>query len=51
MQDKAQEKPSYTAPSITVIGPLATLTQYRIKKFGASDGVTYLGQPIGNASV
>jgi hypothetical protein len=41
----------YSAPKIQIIGPLATLTQTRWKQFHASDGLSYAGITIGNASV
>jgi len=49
MEKQSADQP-YSAPVITVIGSLATLTQFRIKRFNASDELTFMGTPIGNGS-
>jgi hypothetical protein len=40
----------YSAPTLVVIGPVSKLTMV-IKQFNSSDGLTYMGTSIGNASV
>ena len=45
----AQPKP-YTTPKLVVIGSMTQLTTV-IKQFNSSDGLTYMGTSIGNASV
>jgi hypothetical protein len=41
----------YEAPVLKIVGSVYGLTQMPIdKKFNASDGVTFMGIPIGNAS-
>jgi hypothetical protein len=42
---------SYQAPALVELGPVAKLTEVTYKTFGASDGFTYQGAPIMNASV
>ena len=45
------QKRPYTTPVLTAHGTLEDLTtQTTEKKFGASDGFTFLGQPIGTVS-
>jgi hypothetical protein len=46
---KAIAKPAYTAPALTVLGSLHALTM-QDKKFGASDGFTFMGIVITNNS-
>jgi hypothetical protein len=41
----------YSPPKLLVIGSLAALTQTQYKQFNSSDGFTFMGSPIGNASV
>lgn len=41
---------SYEAPAVRVIGSVAELTLTKDKKFGRSDGFTFLGIPITNNS-
>jgi hypothetical protein len=36
----------YEAPRLTVIGSIAELTLGTDKKYGDSDGFTFMGQPI-----
>jgi hypothetical protein len=40
----------YEAPELIVIGSIAALTLGVDKKYGDSDGFTFMGQPITNAS-
>lgn len=42
--------PSYEPPRLTVIGAVYDLTQLRVKHFGPTDGFTFQGTPISNAS-
>ena len=44
------EKPAYEAPRLTLLGSLHALTMQQNKKYGATDGFTFMGQPITNAS-
>jgi hypothetical protein len=48
--DRTPEPKSYEAPSLTVLGTVHALTQTQDKKWGGSDGFTFMGQPISNAS-
>ena len=44
-------KQSYEPPRLRVLGPLPELTQQlQDKKFGATDGFTFMGISIANAS-
>ncbi len=43
-------KATYEAPAIKVLGSVHQLTQVIDKRFNASDGLTFMGTPIGNAS-
>jgi hypothetical protein len=48
---KSIGKRQYTTPQLTVHGTLGEVTQQEPnKQFGTSDGLTFLGQPIGNIS-
>lgn len=49
MQDKT-EKNGYEAPKLNVLGSLHELTMQQDKKLGSSDGFTFMGQAITNAS-
>jgi hypothetical protein len=40
----------YEAPSLTVLGSVHALTQTQDKKLGGSDGFTFMGMAIQNAS-
>jgi hypothetical protein len=40
----------YDAPKLVVIGSVRDLTLTQDKKFGASDGFTFMGIPISNSS-
>jgi hypothetical protein len=42
------QKP-YTSPTVTVVGSVHEITQ-QDKEFGGSDGLTFEGVPIRNAS-
>ena len=44
------QKRPYTTPVLTAHGTLEELTKTTEKKFGASDGFTFMGQPIGTVS-
>jgi hypothetical protein len=43
-------KTAYEAPKLSVIGSLHALTLDQDKKLGQSDGFTFMGQAITNAS-
>jgi hypothetical protein len=46
MHDAAQSLPSYEAPTLTVLGSVAELTQGCDKTMGSSDGFTFQGNAI-----
>jgi len=46
---KNVDKPAYAPPALTVLGSLHALTQ-QDKKYGSSDGFTFMGVDITNAS-
>ncbi len=46
---KTIAKPAYTPPALTVLGSLHALTM-QDKKYGSSDGFTFMGVDITNAS-
>ena len=46
---KTIEKPKYEAPAVTVVGSLHALTMQN-KMYGKSDGFTFMGDDITNAS-
>jgi hypothetical protein len=41
---------TYQAPSLTLLGSVHGLTQAQDKKYGVSDGFTFMGNSITNAS-
>jgi hypothetical protein len=41
---------SYERPTLTVVGPVQTLTRQIDKTFGPTDGFTFMGIGITNAS-
>ena len=41
-----KEKKIYTTPTLTIHGPVEEITKGCDKKFGQSDGFTFLGDPI-----
>lgn len=43
-------KAPYAAPALKVLGTVHELTLTQDKKFGATDGFTFMGVPIANAS-
>jgi hypothetical protein len=46
-----EKKKNYEAPVVKVVGSVYGLTQMPIdKNFQSSDGLTFMGTPIGNAS-
>lgn len=49
---KATPKLTYAAPRLTVYGGVGRLTREASvdKKFGPTDGFTFMGEPISNAS-
>jgi hypothetical protein len=47
--DKDVQKRTYEAPEVKVVGSVYGLTLID-KKFNATDGLTFMGTPIGNAS-
>lgn len=47
---KTNTKSGYEAPVLHVLGSLHSLTQLQDKNFGPTDGFTFQGSPIGNAS-
>jgi hypothetical protein len=40
----------YEAPALTVLGKVERLTETQDKKYGASDGFTFMGVSITNSS-
>jgi hypothetical protein len=40
----------YEAPKLEVLGSVYELTELQDKKLGATDGFTFMGAPIANAS-
>jgi hypothetical protein len=44
------ETDTYEAPKLQVIGSVYDLTELQDKTFGATDGYTFMGVPIANAS-
>jgi hypothetical protein len=44
------ESKSYTEPTLTELGTVHALTQTQDKKYGESDGFTFMGTAITNAS-
>jgi hypothetical protein len=40
----------YEAPKLEVLGSVYELTELQDKKLGATDGFTFMGTPIANAS-
>jgi hypothetical protein len=48
--DHTPEPMKYEAPALTVLGSVHSLTQTQDKKWGGSDGFTFMGVPISNAS-
>ena len=44
------DESSYEAPKLEVIGAVAALTATIDKNFDSTDGLTFMGTPIGNAS-
>ncbi len=51
MTTPSTQTKSYQSPALVELGPVAKLTEVSYKTFGASDGFTYQGAPITNASV
>lgn len=45
-----QQTEQYEAPAVKVVGSFYGLTGQIDKKFNASDGLAFMGTPIGNAS-
>jgi hypothetical protein len=50
MNDRTLESPDYEPPQLTVLGSVHGLTQVQDKKYGHSDGFTFMGNSITNAS-
>src|SRR5262245_7928847 len=50
MHDRILSSPTYEAPKLTVLGSVHGLTQIQDKKYGHSDGFTFMGNDIMNAS-
>ena len=51
--DEAREsglRRPYEAPTLKVVGSVSALTLQQDKKYGATDGFTFMGVPITNAS-
>ena len=48
--DKDVQQRTYEAPEVKVVGSVYGLTLVIDKKFNATDGLTFMGTPIGNAS-
>ena len=49
MQSTTTKRP-YTTPVLTLHGTLEEVTKTTDKRFGATDGFTFEGQPISNVS-
>jgi hypothetical protein len=45
-----EQKAAYEAPRIVELGTIGQLTLTQDKKFGRTDGFTFMGQAITNAS-
>jgi hypothetical protein len=50
MNDRANPINTYEPPKLTVLGSVHGLTQVQDKKYGHSDGFTFMGNSITNAS-
>ena len=50
MQSTTTQKRPYTTPVLTVHGTLEEVTKTTDKRFGATDGFTFEGNPIANVS-
>jgi hypothetical protein len=50
MHDRTLSSPTYEPPKLTVLGSVHGLTQVQDKKYGHSDGFTFMGNDIMNAS-
>ena len=48
--DNRTEQREYEAPELKIVGSVYGLTLQIDKKFNASDGLTFMGISIGNAS-
>jgi hypothetical protein len=49
--DTGFDSPEYEAPALRLLGSVAALTQQTVdKKLGPTDGFTFMGAPIANAS-
>jgi hypothetical protein len=48
--DQKPTSKGYEPPSLTLLGSVHELTQVQDKKYGGSDGFTFMGIPISNAS-
>ncbi len=46
MNPDTQHAEAYEAPAVRVLGTVAELTQLCDKRFGGSDGFTFMGQAI-----
>lgn len=45
-----QQPKHYEAPAVRIVGSVYGLTLMPDKKFNATDGLTFMGTPIGNNS-
>jgi hypothetical protein len=50
VMDHAPMDKGYEPPSLTLLGSVHALTQQQDKKYGHSDGFTFMGNAITNAS-
>jgi hypothetical protein len=50
MNDRVSPINAYEPPKLTVLGSVHDLTQVQDKKYGHSDGFTFMGNSITNAS-
>jgi hypothetical protein len=50
MHDRVVQPQGYEPPKLTVLGSVHGLTQTQDKKYGHSDGFTFMGNSITNAS-
>ena len=50
MESEYREEIEYEAPTVEVVGSVYDVTGDINKQFNSSDGLTFMGIPIGNAS-
>jgi hypothetical protein len=50
MNTSASQRDAYKSPALVVLGRVESLTQQQDKKFGPTDGFTFMGIAIANNS-